>query len=140
MTIKQVTPDAKLPEKPSRLRLLESDAGGPIAIHEVSLNKEKPELLETFYSQTYLKNFQSAIIKMRKKEQDETKGEIRYLSIPALNVDTLWLYYGGKNVDGFISIWDIGIKEKEIYSEDKFLPFISDLKYKLNKMRGPKGA
>lgn len=140
MTLKQVSSDAKLPEKPTSLRLLESDAMGPIAIHEVSLNKKKPALLETFFSQTYLKNFQNAVKKMKIKESDETKGEIRHLCIPALNVDTLWLHYGGSDVDGFVSIWDQDTKDKEIYTEDKFLLLMGDLKYRLGKMKGEMGA
>jgi hypothetical protein len=125
---------------PTSLRLLESDGGGPIAIHEVSLNKTKPELLETFYNQTYLKNFQSSVLKMKKIEPDETKGEIRNLSIPALNVDTLWLSYDEKKSDGFVSIWDLEIKENEVFSIENFLPFINDLKYKLDKVNRPRGA
>jgi len=140
MTLKQVTPDANFPEIPTSLRLLESDFGGPVAIHEVSLNKKEPELMETFYNQTYLKNFQSSVLKMKTIEADETKGEIRNLSIPALNVDTLWLSYDEKKADGFVSIWDFEIKAKEVFSTEKFLPFINDLKYRLDKMKGPRGS
>ena len=140
MTLKQVNPEAILPEVPTSLRLLESDAGGPIAIHEVSLNKKKPELLETFYNQTFLKNFQGSVLKMKSIEPDETKGEIRNLSIPALNVDMLWLSYDEKKADGFVSIWDLEIKANEVLSVDKFLPFINELKYKLDKINRPRGA
>jgi hypothetical protein len=139
MTLTEVSPAAKLPTKPTSLRLLESDAGGAIAIHEVSLNKKEPELLETFYNQAYLKNFQSSVLKMKTIEPDETKGEIRNLSIPALNVDTLWLSYDEKP-DEFISIWDLEIKPNEVFSAEKFLAVINDLKYKLNKANRPKGA
>jgi len=140
LPLKQITKQTKLPVKPTNLRVLESDIAGPIAFHEVSLVKNKPELFETFMDKRFFSDFNNAVLRLKSKEKDETKGEIRQLSIPALNVDALWLHYGGGKVDKFVLIREFDLKDKEVYDENKFLILLNDLKYKMGKMKGQMGA
>ena len=140
MTLKQIKPEAKLPVKPTSLRLLESDANGPIAFHEVSLNSNKPGLLETFISPKYIMNFQNAILKIKEIDKDETKGEIRLLSVPALNVEAVWLNYEGTQPEKFALIWEFGSNDKQLFTKDQFLILLNQMKYRLGKVKGEMGA
>lgn len=140
LTLKRITFKSKFPLKPTSLRLLESDANGPIAFHEVSLGKKNPKLLETYLSQSYILNFQKAISKIKEIDKDENKGEIRLLSIPSLNVEAVWLYDKGAEVNLFANIWEFSSKDQKVYSENDFLTLLNELKYRLGKIKGEIGA
>ena len=47
MKYDEIIPKAKLPVQPSNLRVLETDADGPFAIHDLSFDNKNPKLFGT---------------------------------------------------------------------------------------------
>jgi len=141
MTLDEIGAKAKFPNEPKSLRLVESDSNGPIALHELSLDKDKPRLLATFVDPRYTSNFDQAILKIKSHVKDETKGEIRHLSVPALNVEAVWLHFDEEKHDRFALTRNFNAKDSgKLHNGHDFLALLEKLKNKLGKIDEEMGA
>ncbi len=134
MTFEQISSEAKLPESPSNMRALESDFDGfPLAFHELSLNKANPELLAIKLNERILLNFKETILKIAEKELDQSTGEIRHLSIPAVNIEAVW-YKNAEESKNEFYLTSQDDNKIEAFSEDEFIKQVKRLKNRLVKM------
>jgi hypothetical protein len=140
LTLKQITPAMKLPEKPVSMRVFESDQNGHIAIHDVSVDPQNPNLLKTLLSQKKFLNFQNAIAKIKTKHKDESDGEIRLLDVPALNVEALWLHFNDDKDDKFGITIEFNPKDKELFTRAQFLDMLNQMKENQGKVKKKMGA
>jgi hypothetical protein len=126
MEYKEVKGDAKLSTKNVSLRAIEYSGDQPLALHELSIDPDKPKLLSTNLSQDVLANFQEVVDRIEKKENGKPTGKLRHLSVPALNVEAIWY----RDAKGWNDIYfkDFGSDEMLVISENDFVKFVNDLK------------
>ena len=136
----KISPATKFPNTPSGMRVLESDADGPLAIHELSADKNKPELIATFLGEKFISDFQNAISKIKVKEKDENNGEIRSITIPALNVEAVWLHYKEGNSDLISLVWEFDANDKELLKPAQFMAYLIKRKNKLGEIKDGMGG
>jgi hypothetical protein len=89
-----------LPETPNSLRVIEIKNDKPMAMYEVGMNEDNPELMQMNVNTSYFDQLNEALGRLKafagkKKEL----GEIRLIKVPALNIDALWLHYDNKAND-----------------------------------------
>lgn len=121
----------KLPSKPSSQRVLEYDNNGPIAFHVLNLSKKKPELLESMISEKRINDFYAALEKIKEKAKDETKGQIRFLNVPSLNVQSVWIHFDEPGKDIFSMITRFDPKDEELMGEAKYQHYLFGRKNQL---------
>ncbi len=127
----KISEATKLPAKPSSLRVLEFDNNGPIAFHVFDPNKKKPQLLESMISVKRINDFYEALEKIKEKVKDETKGEIRFLAVPSLNVQSVWIHFDEPGKDGFSLITRFDPKDEELMGEAKYKHYLFERKKRL---------
>jgi hypothetical protein len=118
----------KLPGKPTTQRILEHDANGPIAFHVLTVSNKKPELLESMVNEKKINDFFEALKKIQEKVKDETKGKIRFLTVPSLNAKSVWLHFDEPGNDGFSLITRFGPKDDELMGETKYKKYLDERK------------
>ena len=121
----------KLPSKPISQRILERDENGPIAFHTLSLDQNKPQLLDSMVTEKRINDFFAAVNKIKEKVKDETKGKIRYLSIRSLNVKSVWLHLDESGNDGFSLMTRFDPKQEELMEEKKYRKYLVDSKNRI---------
>ena len=129
----------KLPSKPSSQRVLEFDSKGPIAFHVFGLNKNKPQLLQSMISEKRINDFYAALAKIKEKVKDETKGEIRFLAVPSLNVQSVWIHFDEPGMDGFSMITRFDPEDEELMGEVKYRQYLFEQKKRLESSGNKKG-
>lgn len=122
-----------LPSKPSSHRVLEFDNNGPIAFHVLSLSKKKPELLESMISEKRINDFYNSLEKIKEKVKDETEGKIRFLTVPSLNVQSVWIHFDEPGKDGFSLITRFDPKDEELMGEARYKHYLFERKKRLEK-------
>ncbi len=141
LTLEEIKPNAELPKKkPVSMRVVESDKNGYIAIHDVSPNNKKPRLFMTFFSESKFENFEKAIEKIKIKNKDESKGELRVLNVPALNVEALWLHFQNGEGDVFAITANLTPKDEELLTEGEFVYYLNFKKNNLGYLTDETGA
>ena len=140
MGLDQIKREAKLPSRPSSLRVVELDEGEPLAIYEVGLNENSPELIQLNSDQTYFREFDNAVQKLSTQVKDQSVAEIRLLRIPALNIEAAWLHYEGKEQDRFAILRHFSRETEQVYTEKDFLQLLNKLKSDMGKMDDLMGA
>jgi len=140
LTLQQVAPNTKWPEKPVSMRAIQLNKKGYVAMYDVSLNKNKPHLFMTFLSATKYLNFEGALKKIKAKHKDENKGELRVLDVPALNMEALWLHFKDGTDDKFACTAEYDPKEKELFTGPNFLAYLNLKKKALANMTDDMGA
>lgn len=118
----------KLPKEPVNIRVLDTVNEMPIAFYDVSLNEEKPELLQMNSNKDYFELLNHSIGRLRKADsKNKSKGELRLIRVPSLNLEAAWLNYSDRTKD-IISVlprFDYHhIKNNTEYTPDEFLQLL----------------
>ena len=140
MGLDEIKREAKLPSRPSSLRVVELHEGEPLAIYEVGLDENSPELIQADSDQTYFREFDSAVQKLSTQVKDQSVAEVRLIRIPALNIEAAWLHHEGKEQDRFTILRPFGRETEQIYTEKDFLQLLNKLKSEMGKMDDLMGA
>lgn len=117
----------KLPSKPSTLRVMELVQEAPEALYEVTLDNDKPELVQMNMSKTYFAQMEKSINLLRDQGEKNSKpGELRLLKLPSLNIEAYWLHYDEGGADLFTPVkkfdnddrfdWNTAYKESDFMS------------------------
>ena len=114
----------KLPTTPSSLRVVETDEQRALALYEVGIDPDHPELLQ-INSDARLFDAIDAGLDILKRHTSGIRAtpELRSIRIPALNIEALWLHYPGATEDQFTltrSFETPGFDRNRIYSEKDF--------------------
>ena len=134
----------KLPQIPASLRVLEMKMDKPVAFYEVGLDEQHPELIQMNTDQNFFQLFNHSISELKMADsKNKSKGELRIIRIPALNMEAVWLSYTG-NVNGMVSViprFDYEfVKTNKVYSEDEFARLLIKQASKLEKFDDTMGA
>jgi hypothetical protein len=96
--------EARLPETPVHLRVMEVSGEKPQAFYDVDLG-ESASVRSVAGPNPYLDLFQRGVQEILKTtERWETEAELRLLQIPALYVDALWLHFDDSERDQFLPV------------------------------------
>jgi hypothetical protein len=120
-----VTRGGKLPAAPTALRVMEMKGDAPVAFYDLSLDEERPELLQMNRNAAYFDLMNIALGRLKAAaEGRKTVGELGLIRIPGLNMEALRLDFGGR-AKGLISIlprFDYeSFDNNKLYEEDEFL-------------------
>jgi hypothetical protein len=115
----------KLPTTPSALRVLEMKGDSPVAFYDLSIDEERPELLQMNRDGAYFELMNVALGRLKAAtEGRKTVGELSLIRIPALNMEALRLESGGrgKNLVSILPRFDYELfNTNKVYDEDEFL-------------------
>ena len=90
VSLKEIDKEISVPGHPTGVRIIELDAGNPVAIYDLSPNENRPEVLQVSTDKAYLKNIENGIEQLKRAEAGD-ENELRLLRFPALNLEALWL-------------------------------------------------
>lgn len=90
VSLKEIDKEISVPGHPAGIRIIELDAGNPVAIYDLSPNENRPEVLQVSTDKLYLKNIENGIEQLQRVEAGD-ENELRLLRFPALNLEALWL-------------------------------------------------
>jgi hypothetical protein len=114
----------KLPTVPAALRVMEMKDDAPVASYDLSLDEERPELLQMNRDAGYFELMNAALGRLKAAaEGRKSVGELSLIRIPGLNMEALRLEFGGR-AKSLIAIlprfdyppFDVG----KVYEEDEF--------------------
>lgn len=82
------------PEQAGSLRLFKLANARPMAMYEVSVDENKPELYRTSNNQKYFAQLENSLeILQNNTAGGSEPGELRLLKLPALNMEAFWLHF-----------------------------------------------
>ena len=98
--LNDIKDNMKPPQNPTSLRVLEIKDKAPVAFYEVGLNEENPELIQMNANKSFFDQMDHAMSRLKEADKrNKSKGEIRTLRIPALNMEAIWLNYPDRTED-----------------------------------------
>ena len=135
--LNEIKRDFTLPKNPDTLRVIELQDEEPIALFELGLNENNPELIQMNVSPKYFQQLDEGLGRLKEAAgQNKELGEIRLIKIPALNVEAFWLHYDGKTADVICPVRrfenDSSIDWDKAYTEKEFSRVINDLASKID--------
>ena len=134
----------KLPTAPSSLRVVEADDEKALAVYELGVDPEHPELLQ-MNSDPHLLDAIDTALDVLKHHDAKIKAtpELRSIRIPALNIEALWLHYAGATEDQFKLIRTFetpGFDGNRVYGEAEFTALLLSASAAAKKMDDEMGA
>lgn len=118
----------KLPVAPVALRVMEMKRDAPVAFYDLSLDEERPELLQMNRDAAYFDLMNAALGRLKAAaEGRKTVGELSLLRIPGLNMEALRLEFGGraKSLISILPRFDYeSFDSSKVYDEDEFLALL----------------
>lgn len=134
----------KLPTSPSSLRVVEADDEKALALYEVGVDPDRPELIQV-HSDPRLFDAIDAGLDVFKRHDAKNRAtpELRSIRIPALNIESLWLHYEGATEDQFMLIRGFetpGFDSNRIYGEEEFTALVVAASAGLKEMDEEMGA
>jgi hypothetical protein len=126
-----------LPSKPRSLRLIEVHDEKPVALYEVGLNEQNPELIQMQVSAEYFKELDEGLGKLKSLVEKENElGEVRLIKVPALNLEAFWMHYDNKEKDIIVPVRrfenETTIDWNKAYNEQEFSRLLQDLSRRIN--------
>jgi hypothetical protein len=123
-----VAKGGKLPTAPTALRVMEMKADAPVAFYDLSLDEERPELLQMNRDAAYFELMNAALGRLKATaESRKTIGELSLIRIPGLNMEALRLEFGGraKSLISILPRFDYeSFDTSKVYEEDEFLKLL----------------
>ena len=98
--LKSIKRGFKLPTSPNSLRIIDVKNKKPSALFEVGLDVNRPKLIQMNVSSIYFSQLDGSLGRLKRfSEKNKDLGEIRFIKVPALNIEAFWLHYGSKTED-----------------------------------------
>jgi hypothetical protein len=118
--------EARLPEAPSHLRVMEVSADRPQAYFDVDLG-ETAQVRTVAGQNPYLDLFHRGVQELLKASaRSEAEAELRLLQVPALYLDALWLHFDDADQDLFLPVRaPFGPATFRVYPARQFLEELS---------------
>lgn len=118
----------KLPTEPAALRIIEMKGDAPVASYDLSLDEERPELLQMNRDAAYFELMDTALGQLKNAaEGRKNVGELSLVRIPAINMEALRLEFGGrtKSLIAILPRFSFETFETDkVYEEDEFLKLL----------------
>ena len=118
----------KLPTTPISLRVVETDEEKALAMYEVGVNPDSPELLQINSDQRLFVALDTGLDVLKRHDTKiKAVPELRSIRVPALNIEALWLHYDGATEDQFKLIRSFetpGFDSNRVYGETEFITMI----------------
>ena len=125
LPLNMLSKEGALPQSPVALRVLQMKKDAPVAYYDLGLEEQNPTLLQMNTSKPFFELMNSALGKLKSASKErKTPGELRLLRIPALNMEVLWLAYGGRTPDFFTILPRFQYEyfdNDKVYEEAEFL-------------------
>jgi hypothetical protein len=136
--LNEINKEFSLPSRPNTLRLIEMKKDAPVALYEVSLNESQPEVIQMNVSETYFKQLDNTLGRLRRfSEEHKEHGELRFIKVPALNLEAFWLHYDNNENDIITPIKrfenDSSIDWNKKYNPREFSALLQELAGKINR-------
>lgn len=136
--LNEINKEFSLPSRPNTLRLIEMRNDAPAALYELSLDESKPEVIQMNVSETYFKQLDNSLGRLKRfSEEHKEPGELRFIKIPALNLEAFWLHYDNNENDIITPIKrfenDASVDWDKKYSAREFSALIQELAAKINR-------
>ena len=139
LRVDDIKKKASMPETPSMLRIMNLSNQEPLSLFEVTLNEEKPELINTNTNKRYFTEIKNTLGLLRKSIVIKELGELRMLKIPSLNIEAYWLHYEEETIGGTDLIAPLKLFESDnrfewnrTYSPDDFTRHLAELAAKID--------
>jgi hypothetical protein len=130
----------KLPDAPDSLRVIEFENEAAIALYDLALSEQQPEVLQLNTNDEFLRAMDTGIGRLASITKDkDLQGELRVVKIPALNIEALWLNFEGKDSDLFYLVRQFD-ENPDVMDEKTFYEFLRSAKTKQGKMDDTMGA
>ena len=136
--LNEINREFTLPSRPNTLRLIEMKNDAPVALYELGLDEAKPEVIQMNVSETYFKQLDNSLGRLKRfSEENKDLGELRFIKIPALNIEAFWLHYDNNENDIITPIKrfenDTSVDWDKKYSVREFSTLIQELAAKINR-------
>lgn len=116
--------DMKMPAEPASLRVVEIDDEKAVALYEVGVDPDRPELINMNSDSDMFDRLDSSLEALRKHGADAKQPpELRSVRAPALNIEALWLHFPGSTEDKFKLVRSFGGSQgdaNKVYGEAEF--------------------
>jgi Papain-like cysteine protease AvrRpt2 len=126
----QIINRSGLPKEPGSLRLFEMAGQQPAALYEVTLDENKPELIQMNTNKNYFSQLGTSLNTLQNNTLGGSEpGELRLLKLPALNLEAFWMHYDeSKDLISPIKKFeaDNRFDWNKLYTEDEFWAMIRD--------------
>jgi Papain-like cysteine protease AvrRpt2 len=100
LELDKIKTNFKLPEEPRTLRVFDLNENEPIALYELALDEKNPELIQMNSNPAYFKQLDEGLGRLKNyAEKSRSLGELRFIRIPALNIEAFWLHYDNNSND-----------------------------------------
>ena len=113
---------------PISLRVVETDEEKALAMYEVGVNPDSPELLQINSDQRLFVALDTGLDVLKRHDTKiKAVPELRSIRVPALNIEALWLHYDGATEDQFKLIRSFetpGFDSNRVYGETEFITMI----------------
>lgn len=134
----------KLPSRPDSFRVAESDDSKVVAMYEVGVDPDQPELIQINSDSRLFDEIENGLGVLEKYDKDiRATPELRSIRIPGLNLEALWLHYPGKHNDVFKltrTFETPGFERNKVYEEEEFSSLLIKASAAIRKMDGEMGA
>lgn len=141
--LNEINSDFRIPERPMSMRIMEFEDNNPVALYEVGLNEESPNLIQMNTNKDYFSNLENALNMLKREGRNEEPAELRNIRIPALNLEAVWLHYENAQQDKFIILSNFanmnGVRNK-VMSEGEFREYLIKQKEMMGEMNEMMGA
>lgn len=136
--LNEIHKEFTLPSRPNTLRLIEMKNDEPVALYELGLNETTPEVIQMNVSETYFKQLDSSLARLKRfSEHNKDLGELRFIKIPALNLEAFWLHYDNNEHDVITPIKrfenDSSVNWDKRYDAREFSALVQELASKINR-------
>ena len=127
----------RMPSQPRSLRVVEMQEENPVALYEVGLNPEQPELIQMQVSEAYFNQINEGLGRLKGyAEKAKQPGELRFVKVPALNLEAWWMHYDGDAKDVFVPVKrfenETSVDWNKVYDEQSFTQLVQELSRKVN--------
>ena len=135
LPLNRISRETVLPTSPGALRVLQMKHDTPVAYYDLGLDEQNPSLLQMNNSKSFFDLMNTALGKLKlESKRRKTPGELRLLKVPALNLEALWLAYGGEN-QGLLALLPRfqyeNFDNDKVYDETEFLRRLSKTALKM---------
>jgi hypothetical protein len=126
-----------LPSTPRSLRVIEVRDEKPVALYEVGLDEQRPELIHMQVGNEYFSQLNEGLGRLKTfAEKDKEPGEIRLIKVPALNIEAFWMHYDNKEKDMIVPVRrfenDTSVDWNKAYSEQEFSKLLQEQARRIN--------
>ena len=135
--LNEINDQFRLPANPRSIRVIEVLEENPVALYEVGLNEQSPELVQMQVSPSYFSQLNEGLGRLKSfAERNKELGEIRSIKVPALNLEAFWLHYDGEEKDMIVPVKrfenETSIDWNKAYDEHEFARLLQELSRRID--------